>query len=165
MIYRKSIYKLNKNNFLKNISFKDKCKLVKAVKNDWNRQTIILNNETLFDYLNFLIIIDTKYKKYQEIIFMLCNQSVHSYYYKLICKVLIKYNFHMSTTEFKYKTLTTCINISPVVKQGIITNYYDIYKIEDDKKIYKVIKVTLIINLCNINDDVILEIGYINHNE
>ena len=78
MIYRKSVYKLNKNKFLKNISFEDKCKLVKAVKNDWNRQTIILNNETLFDYLNFLMIIDTKYKKYQEIIFMLCNQYVHS---------------------------------------------------------------------------------------
>ena len=165
MIYKNYLYKICKSTFIKNISFKDKNKLLKAVKSDWNRQTIILNNNTCFDYLNFLEVIKKKYKKYEEIIYTLCNQCVHSYYYHLIFDIIRKYNYHMSNTDCNFKKLTTSIYISSIIKQAIITNYYDIYKIEDEKKIYKIIKVTIVINISGINEDVLLKIGYINYKE
>ena len=40
-----------------------------------------------------------------------------------------------------------------------------IYKIEDEKKIYKIIKVTILINIGGINEDVLLKLGYINYKE
>ena len=165
MIYKNYTYKICKSTFINNISFKDKDKLLKAVKSDWNRQTIILNNEPCLDYVNFLEKVKKNYDKYEEIIYTLCNQCVHSYYYKLIFDIIKKYNYHMGNTDSDFKKLTTSIYLSSIIKQAIITNYYDIYKIEDEKKIYKIIKVTILINIGGINEDVLLKLGYINYKE
>ena len=71
----------------------------------------------------------------------------------------------MGNTDSDFKKLTTSIYLSSIIKQAIITNYYDIYKIEDEKKIYKIIKVTILINIGGINEDVLLKLGYINYKE
>ena len=94
MVDKIRIYKLPKNLFYKNIEFKDKNKLINAVKLDWNRLDIYINNIKFEKYLHFLETVKNNYEDYEELIYTLCNQSAHSYYYNIIFNIIVKYNLH-----------------------------------------------------------------------
>ena len=157
-----SFYKINKDLFFKSIQFKDKVSLVKAVKNDWERSSIIINNVHYEKFYDFLKVVKKDYSKYLEVILLLSNQCVHFYNYNKIFSIISDYNFHFSTKldTDKFSKICTEFTINPIIKQAIIKNTYNIYKIEQEVKIYRVLKITTIVNLC-INNDVVVKLEYI----
>ena len=130
-------YKISKNVFFENIKFNDKISLLKAVKEDWTRSLIIFNNKHYDNFYDFLNLIKTDYNNYLETILLLSNQCAHFYNYNKIFSIISDYDFHFSTkqdiADRKSKICTEFI-INPLIKQAIIKNTYNIYKIEKSMK-------------------------------
>lgn len=155
-------YKISKDVFFNNMKFKDKNRLLDAVKLDWNRATIILNGKKHSTFHEFLDIVNKCYSEDLEHIMMLSNQCAHFFNYNKIFTIVSGYDFHFSTKlDSKEKNSKVCteFTINPFIKQAIITNIYNIYKIEKQVKVYKVVKVITIINL-SINEPVIVKLEY-----
>jgi len=156
-------YKISKNAFLESIKFKNKIDLIKAVKLDWNRSLIVLNKHHYKDFYDFLKKIKTDYNDYLEIILLLSNQCAHFYNYNKIFSIISDYNFHFSTKSDNHdetSKIYTEFTLNPLIKQAIIKNTYNIYKVEKSVKIYRILKITTIINLC-INNPIVLKLEFI----
>ena len=54
-------YKISKDVFFNNMKFKDKNRLLDAVKLDWNRATIILNGKKHDTFHEFLDIVNNRF--------------------------------------------------------------------------------------------------------
>ena len=86
----KSIFfKLNKDEFLNTVNYKDNSSLLNAVKNDWNRSTKILNGVKQTSYIDFLELITTKYTNYLTNI-LICTQNAHFTSYNKIFEIISK---------------------------------------------------------------------------
>lgn len=156
-------YKISKNAFLKSIKFKNKIDLIRAVKLDWNRSLIVLNKTHYGEFYDFLEKIKTDYNDYLEIILLLSNQCAHFYNYNKIFSIISDYDFHFSTKSDNLDATSkiyTAFTINPLIKQAIIKNTYNIYKVEKSVKIYRILKITTIINLC-INNPIVLKLEFI----
>lgn len=155
-----SLFLINRKKFFKEIMFSDNVKLINAVKTDFNRLTIIINNQKFTNYLKFLETVKKYYSKYQLTIYTLCNQCAHFYYYKIIFSIISKYNYHISTSKkILNNKLETNFNLNLINKQVMLSNNYDIYKIENEMHIYRIIKVDIIIDLDTL-DNILLKIKY-----
>ena len=155
-------YKISKDVFFNNMKFKDKNRLIDAVKLDWNRATIILNGKKYATFHEFLNLVNTRYSEDLEYIMMLSNQCAHFFNYNKIFTIVNEYDFHFSTkldSEEENSTVCTEFTINPFIKQAVITNIYNIYKIENDAKVYKVVKIITIINL-SINEPILVKLEY-----
>ena len=159
-------YKIDRKVFFNSVKFEDKNSLINAVRTDWNRMEITINNKRFDNYYDFLNIIDKNFSYYKEKIFMLSNQCAHFYNYNKIFEILSEYNFHFSTKKDfdnpkkKIKKVVTKFVINPFVKQVIIINTYDIFKVQNDVKLYRVIKVTTMIDLSTL-DPVIVKLEFL----
>ena len=160
-------YKIDRKVFFNSVKFEDKNSLLNAVRTDWNRMQIKINNKSFENYYDFLNTINKKYSYYKEQIFMLSNQCAHFYNYNKIFEILSEYDFHFSTKKDydkpkkdKVKKVLTKFTINPFVKQVTIINTYDIFKILNDVKLYRVIKVTTMIDLSTL-DPVIVKLEFI----
>jgi len=156
-------YVIPKEEFLNNISYDDKSLLIQAVKKDWNRLNIFINNGKMIYYHNFLTLLKTKYKSFLEIMLILSNQNVHYYTYKKLFNILSQVNYHLITNKsYGEKNLVaTHFNITPVIKQAIIINTYNIVR-SDEKPPLAIIKITTIINLIT-RDSIIVKIDFIDY--
>tara|TARA_B110000971_G_C19993312_1_gene492980 strand:- start:219 stop:713 length:495 start_codon:yes stop_codon:yes gene_type:complete len=159
---KNQFYKIKKDLFFNSIKFRDKVSLIKAVKDDWERSLIIINNKHYDKFYDFLRVIKKCYPKYLETILTLSNQCAHFYNYNKIFTIISEYDFHFSTkldNPDKRSKICTEFIINSIIKQVIIKNTYNIYKIEGDVKIYRVLKIITIINLC-INTDIVVKLEY-----
>uniref|UniRef100_A0A6C0B447 Uncharacterized protein n=1 Tax=viral metagenome TaxID=1070528 RepID=A0A6C0B447_9ZZZZ len=160
---KKIYYKVSKDVFINEIKYKNKVDLIKAVKNDWNRSLVLINNIKYCSFYDFLQRIRCDFNEYLEIILLLSNQSAHFYNYNKIFSILSKYSFHFSTKldnpDTKSKICTEFI-ITPMIKQAVIKNTYNIYKIENSVKIYRILKITSIINL-SLNNPIMVVLEFI----
>ena len=158
-------YKIDRTIFFNSVNFEDKNSLLNAVRQDWKRMEVTINKKTFKNYYDFLNIIDSKYSYYKEKIYMLSNQCAHFYNYNKIFEILSEYDFHFSTKQDldkseKSQKVITRFNFSPIIKQVIIINTYDIYKVLNDIKLYRVIKVTTMIDLSTL-DPVIVKLEFL----
>lgn len=154
-------YKLNKEVFFNNIKFRDSNELINAVKTDWSRLNIYLNDKKPDSFHSFLEYITINYSDYLEKILMLCNQNAHFISYNKIFDIISKYDYHFSTTsDDNSEVVRTDFNLSIIIKQGIVTNTYNIFKIEDKVKICKKLKTTTIIDFSTL-DPVLVKIEYL----
>ena len=149
-----------KEEFLNEISYDDKTLLIQAVKKDWNRLNIFVNNVKMIYYHNFLTLLKTKYKSFLEVMLILSNQNVHYYTYKKLFNILSQVNYHLITNKSceEENLVATHFNITPVIKQAIIVNTYNITR-ETDNPALIIIKITTIINLIT-NDPIIVKIEF-----
>ena len=160
-------YKIDRRVFFNSVKFDDKNSLLNAVRNDWNRMEIKINGKSFQDYYSFLEVINGKYAYYKEQIFMLSNQCAHFYNYNKIFEILSEYDFHFSTkkdydnpTKSKIKKVITKFTLNPFIKQVTIINTYDIFKVLNSVKLYRVIKVTTMIDLSTL-DPVIVKLEFL----
>lgn len=154
-------YKLNKDVFFNTVKFKDSNSLLQAVKLDWKRIDIWLNGKKQISFLEFLEFINNNYPDYLEKILILCNQNAHFNSYNKIFDIISSYDYHFSTTNDKdCETVKTEFNLSVIIKQGIITNTYDVFRIEKDIKICKRLKTTTIIDFSTL-DPIIIKIEFL----
>ena len=160
---KKIYYKVSKDIFINEIKYKNKVDLIKSVKNDWKRSLVLINNTKYCEFYDFLKRVKGDFNEYLEIILLLSNQSAHFYNYNKIFSILSKYDFHFSTKldnpDTKSKICTEFI-ITPMIKQAVIKNTYNIYKIENSVKIYRILKITSIINL-SINKPILVVLEFI----
>lgn len=154
-------YKLNKEVFFNTVKFKDCNTLLKAVKLDWNRQDIWLNGRKQKSFVKFLEFINQSYPEYLEKILMLCNQNAHFCSYNKIFDIISKYDYHFSTTSDKEQdTVKTEFNLSVIIKQGVVNNTYDVFRIENDVKVYRRIRITTIIDFSTL-DPIVVKIEFL----
>ena len=157
----KSIFfKLNKEVFFNTVNFKDNSALLNAVKNDWHRSTITLNGIKQTSYVNFLELLTREYTNYLTNILLICTQNAHFTSYNKIFEIISKYDYHFQTDKLSDEKVTTNITLSPLIKQGTVTNTYDIFKIEGNAKYYRKIKVSTIIDFSTV-DPVMIKIEYL----
>ena len=164
-MFSTNYYKIDRKVFFNSVNFEDKNSLINAVRNDWKRMEITINNKSFNTYVEFLNLIQTKYRDYKEEIFMLSNQCAHFYNYNKIFEILSEYDFHFSTKQDldnkkKVKKVITRFNLTPLIKQVTIINTYDIYKVFNDVKLYRVIKVTTIVDLSTL-DPVVVKLEFL----
>jgi len=166
-MFSTNYYKIDRTVFFNSVKFEDKNSLLNSVRTDWARMDISINTKKFKNYFEFLNIIDKKYSYYKEKIFMLSNQCAHFYNYNKIFEILSEYDFHFSTKQDYDKPkkeqsekVITRFNLSPIIKQVIIINTYDIYKVLNDIKLYRVIKVTTMIDLSTL-DPVIVKLEFL----
>tara|TARA_B110000967_G_scaffold205586_1_gene250431 strand:- start:215 stop:706 length:492 start_codon:yes stop_codon:yes gene_type:complete len=160
---KKIFYKISKNIFFDSIKFSDKISLIKAVKVDWVRSLILLNGRHHNNFHAFLNDVKTNYNDYLEPILLLSNQCVHFYNYNKIFSIVSKHGYHFSTkmdTEDIRSKICSEFNLTPLLKQAVIKNTYNIYKVEETVKIYRELRITTIINLC-INNPVLVVLEFI----
>ena len=98
-MFSTNYYKIDRKVFFNSVNFEDKNSLINAVRNDWKRMQITINNKSFNTYVEFLNLIQTKYRDYKEEIFMLSNQCAHFYNYNKIFEILSEYDFHFSTKQ------------------------------------------------------------------
>ena len=160
---KKIFYKISKKIFFDSIKFKDKISLIKAVKADWGRSLVLINRTHHNNFHEFLNDVKTNYNNYLEVILLLSNQCVHFYNYNKIFSIVSKHGYHFSTkmdTTDALSKICSEFQLTPLLKQAVIKNTYNIYKIEDTLKIYRELKITTIINLC-INIPVLVVLDFI----
>ena len=160
---KKIYYKVSKETFINEIKYKNKVSLLKAVKNDWNRSLVLINSIKYLEFYDFLKRVKTDFNEYLELILLLSNKSAHFYNYNKIFTILSKHDFHFSTkldnTDIKSKICTEFV-ITPMIKQAVIKNTYNIYKIENSVKIYRILKITTILNL-SLNNPILVILEFI----
>jgi hypothetical protein len=151
---------ISKEEFFNTIDFDNKTLLIQAVKKDWNRLNIFINNVKTRHYHEFLLLLKAKYKNYLEIMLCLSNQNVHYYMYRKLFNILSRVNYHVITDKScaEKNLVATHFNITPVIKQAIIVNSYNITK-DINKKPILIIKVFTIINLVTY-DPIIIKIEF-----
>jgi len=139
--------------------------LLNAVKVDFNRMDIFINNKKYNEYYIFLEYIKTYYPEYLEKILLLSNQNAHFYYYNKIFNILSKKDFHLVSSDSVTKFLKTEFRLNNVIKQAIITNKYQVITVDPDedtnKKIHKTILITTVIDLV-ILDPIFIKLQYLN---
>ena len=158
-------YKVSREEFFNSFKFTNKASLIRAVKEDWNRMNVIINSKKYKNYIHFLEIIKDKYNNYLEIILLLCNQCAYFYNYNKIFSIITEYGYHCSTTNKNYIKVTTRFNITPMIKQAIITNTYDVFKVvrgenQTDMKIFSTMIVSTIIDLSTV-DPVVVKLEFL----
>lgn len=155
-------YNVSKDIFIKEIKYKNKINLIKSVKNDWKRSLVLINNRRYDTFLDFLTKVKNDFNEYLEIILLLSNQSAHFYNYNKIFSILSEYDFHFSTkldNNDQKSKICTEFTLTPMIKQAVIRNTYNIYKIENFVKIFRILKITTIINL-SINNPVLVVLEF-----
>ena len=107
--------------------------------------------------------ITNKFPDYIDKILAICNQNAHFSSYNKIFDIISKHDYHFSTINNESKeheTVKTVFNFQFVIKQGIITNTYKIFKVQGDAVVYKTIKISTIIDFCTA-DPVLVKIEYL----
>ena len=152
---------ISKEDFINQLTYDDKSQLINAVKKDWNRINIYINKNKISDYHTYLTLIKRKYSDFLELMLLLSNQNVHYYPYKKLFDILSQINYTMVTNRKTNDSniVTTDFNITPLIKQAIITNSYNIYCDTEKPPIYFV-KIITIINLIT-NDSVIMKFEFL----
>lgn len=156
-------YKINKEVYYNTVTFKDQTSLLTAVKQDWDRIDIWFNGTKQTSYVGFLENITNNFPEYLDKILSICNQNAHFSSYNKIFEIISKYDYHFSTIDNQSKqheTVKTEFNFQYIIKQGIITNTYKIFKVEGDAMIYRTIKISTIIDFCTA-DPVLVKIEYL----
>ena len=156
-------YKINKDVFFNTIKYPDQNQLLNAVRVDWKRSDIWFNGEKQLNYVEFLEKVTTKFPEYLDKILLICNQNAHFSSYNKIFDIINKYDYHCSTIvndQNTYDTVKTEFNFKYIIKQGVVTNTYQIFKIEGTVKIYKKMKISTIIDFCTA-DPVLIKIEYL----
>ena len=147
-----------KNGFATNLD------LLHAVKTDFNRIDIFINNVQYTEYYKFLEYIKDFYTEYLERILLLANQNAHFYYYNKIFNILSKKDFHLVSSDSVTKFLKTEFILNNVIKQAVITNKYQVITVDNcknvDKKIHKTILITTVIDLV-ILDPIFIKLQYL----
>tara|TARA_B110000908_G_C10192936_1_gene421417 strand:- start:741 stop:1229 length:489 start_codon:yes stop_codon:yes gene_type:complete len=157
------IYKIRQKIFFNSLHFDDKSKLMKSVLNDWNRMNISLNGKKCDNLGKFLKYIKTNFTNDLETILMLCNQCCHFYNYNKIFKILSEYNFHCATKQDSDNDskVSTKFRLTPMIKQVVINNVYNVYKIiNSNTEVHEIINVETILDL-SINDPVIVKVSFL----
>ena len=151
---------ISKEEFMDNISYEDKSQLIQAVKKDWNRLNIFINGEKRLRYHEFLILLKAKYKNFLELMLLLSNQNVHYYTYKKLFNILSQVNYHIITNKScgERNLVATHFNITPVIKQAIIVNTYNITRDIEKPPVF-IITITTIINLIT-SDPIVVKIEF-----
>jgi len=163
IIIMTKIYTIRRALFLNSLNFDDKSKLMQSVLSDWDRMNISLNGSKCKNLGKFLKYVKNNFNNDLEIILMLCNQCCHFYNYNKIFKILSEYDFHCTTNQDMDENLvvSTKFHLTPMIKQVVINNVYNIYKIVgSNTKIHEIINVETIMDL-SINDDIIIKITFL----
>jgi len=158
-------FSISKDVYFKSISsgFKDKIGLLNAVKLDYPRMEVLINNVKFTYYHEFLEHIKANYPEYLTKILLLSNQCAHFYYYNKIFDILSKYDFHFVSDDKsnKEKFLKTIFVLNPLIKQACLYNKYNVISInENGEKIHRTLMITTIIDLV-ILDPITIIIDYI----
>ena len=151
---------ISKDEFMDNISYEDKTQLIQAVKKDWNRMNIYINKKKKLQYQEFLILLKVKYKNFLESMLLLSNQTVHYYTYKKLFNILSQVNYHLITNKScgEQNLVATHFNITPVLKQAVIINTYNVTRDMDNPPLLT-IRITTIINLIT-SDPIVVKIDF-----
>ncbi len=158
-------FSISKDVYFKSISsgFKDKIGLVNAVKLDYPRMDVIVNNKKYSEYYEFLEYVKRDYPEYLTKILLLTNQNAHFYYYNKIFDILSKYDFHFVSDDDKNqkdKYLKTQFVLNPIVKQASLFNKYNVISITDNgEKIHRTLYIKTIVDLV-ILDPITIVITY-----
>tara|TARA_B100001093_G_C26771765_1_gene990555 strand:+ start:319 stop:816 length:498 start_codon:yes stop_codon:yes gene_type:complete len=158
-------FSISKDVYFKSISsgFKDKIGLVNAVKLDYPRMDVIVNNKKYCEYYEFLEYVKRDYPEYLTKILLLTNQNAHFYYYNKIFDILSKYDFHFVSDDDKNqkdKYLKTQFVLNPIVKQASLFNKYNVISITDNgEKIHRTLYIKTIVDLV-ILDPITIVITY-----
>tara|TARA_B100000575_G_scaffold252443_1_gene220432 strand:+ start:8150 stop:8647 length:498 start_codon:yes stop_codon:yes gene_type:complete len=159
-------FNISKEVYFNSISsgFKDNIELLNAVKQDYNRIDIYINEKKIEKYHIFLEFIVTNFPDCLEKILLISNQNAHFYYYNKIFNILSKKDLHLVNSvppEPKDKYLKTYFVLNNLIKQATLINKYNIVTVDiDGKKIHKTILVTTVIDLV-IVDPILIKIEYI----
>ena len=158
-------FSISKDVYFKSISsgFKDKIGLINAVKLDYPRMDVIVNNKKYSEYYEFLEYVKRDFPEYLTKILLLTNQNAHFYYYNKIFDILSKYDFHFVSDDDKNqkdKYLKTQFVLNPIVKQAILYNKYNVISITDNgEKIHRTLYIKTIVDLV-ILDPIMIVITY-----
>jgi len=157
-------FNISKDVYFKSIKngFKTNIDLLNAVRQDFNRIDIIINNKKYDEYHTFLEYVKNNYPNFLEKILLICNQNAHFYYYNKIFNILSKKDFHLvstDTTSIKY--LKTEFTLNNLIKQATLINKYNVITIDSsvDKNIHRTMLVTTVIDLV-ILDPILIKIEY-----
>lgn len=161
-------FNISKEVYFNSISsgFKDNIALLNAVKTDYNRNEIYINNKLFPEYHEFLQYVKDFFPNLLDKILLLSNQNAHFYYYNKIFNILSKKDFHLISLEPKLmnKYIKTYFNLNNLIKQATLVNKYNVVSIDMDqkipKKIHKTILVTTVIDLV-ILDPILIKIQYL----
>ena len=160
-------FHISKEVYFKSIlkGFNDNIKLLNAVKNDFPRMDVFINENQYKVYHLFLETIKKKYPNYLKKILLLTNQNAHFYYYNEIFNILSKHEYHFVSNNMENndkKLLKTCFNLTPFIKQACLYNTYNVITVDKcNQKVHRTIMITTIIDLL-ILDPVLIKIEYIN---
>jgi|TARA_B100000925_G_C22004450_1_gene472916 hypothetical protein len=157
-------FNISKDVYFKSIKngFKTNIDLLNAVRQDFNRIDIIINNKKYDEYHTFLEYVKNNYPNFLEKILLISNQNAHFYYYNKIFNILSKKDFHLvstDTTSIKY--LKTEFTLNNLIKQATLINKYNVITIDSsvDKNIHRTMLVTTVIDLV-ILDPILIKIEY-----
>jgi hypothetical protein len=144
--------------------FNNNIELLNAVKQDYHRIDIYINDKKIDEYYAFLEFIKTHYPDCLEKILLISNQNAHFYYYNKIFNILSKQDLHLVTSVpslSSEKYLKTNFVLNNLIKQATLINKYNIVTVDNSgKKIHKTILVTTVIDLV-IVDPILIKIEYI----
>lgn len=141
------VYKIPLSVYFESMRFKDKTTLMKAVKSDWKRIPILINNNAFDTFYEYLEYITLYFPDYLETILMLSNQCAHYYNYNVLCKILSQRNIHLSTKKNAQHTLGVKINMSVCCKQALLHNTYEAYTLKDNKEVLFTIEIITTLDL------------------
>ena len=143
--------------------FKTNIDLLNAVKTDFNRIDIYINNKKYNTYYEFLDYINKSFPEFLEKILLISNQNAHFYYYNKIFNILSKKDFHLvATDDTSIKYLKTEFILNNLIKQVTLTNKYNVITVDStdsEKKIHKTMLVITVIDLV-ILDPILIKIQY-----
>ncbi len=144
--------------------FDNNIDLLNAVKQDYNRIDIFINEKKIDHYYQFLEFIKLNFPNCLEKILLLSNQNAHFYYYNKIFNIVSKNDFHLVTSEpdqDSEKYLKTYFTLNNLIKQAKLVNKYNIVTVDElGKNIHKTILVTTVIDLIII-DPILIKIEYL----
>ncbi len=157
-------FNISKDVYFKSIKngFKTNIDLLNAVRQDFNRIDIIINNKKYDEYHTFLEYVKNNYPNFLEKILLISNQNAHFYYYNKIFNILSKKDFHLvSTDTSSIKYLKTEFTLNNLIKQATLINKYNVITIDSsvDKNIHRTMLVTTVIDLV-ILDPILIKIEY-----
>tara|TARA_B110000211_G_scaffold234912_1_gene307340 strand:- start:11511 stop:12014 length:504 start_codon:yes stop_codon:yes gene_type:complete len=151
------VYKIPLSVYFESMRFKDKTTLIKAVKSDWKRIPILINNHAFDTFYEYLEYITLNFPDYLETILMLSNQCAHYYNYNVLGKILLQHNIHLSTKKNTQQTLGVSINMFPCCKQALLHNIYEAYTLNERKKVLFTIEIIITLDLI-INEPVFVKL-------
>lgn len=157
-------FNISKDVYFKSIKngFKTNIDLLNAVRQDFNRIDIIINNKKYDEYHTFLEYVKNNYPNFLEKILLISNQNAHFYYYNKIFNILSKKDFHLvSTDTSSIKYLKTEFTLNNLIKQATLINKYNVITVDSsvDKNIHRTMLVTTVIDLV-ILDPILIKIEY-----